>query len=273
MGADARRLESAAEFVASVALVALGAGATGAAFGRAIGYLFGAALGVVLLSRYLHRSVLWKTGTSPVGRREFSSYAFAMLIVGGAFMLFSQIDVLLIGAMLGPGAAGIYSAPLRLIILFGYPGLALSQGIAPRMARNPNEPPRTEALRKGLRYLLILQAATATVTLVWAEPLCQVAPRRRLRSVRRCASCAQSLHLHERAERGALRAPELFRRGSAADPGGDRRRPPQCCHRRRVDPGDRDPFRRDRNERLVRSLSGRPRLALPLAAQPPARRG
>lgn len=166
--------ESAVEFTASVAFVALGAGATGAAFGRAAGYLFGAALGVVLLSRYLHRSVLWGTGTSPVGRREFTSYAGAMLIVGGAFTLFSQIDVLLIGAILGAGPAGIYSAPLRLIILLEYPGLALSQGIAPRMARNPNEPPRTDALRRGLRYLLILQAATATIVLVWAEPIVEL---------------------------------------------------------------------------------------------------
>ena len=163
--------ESAVEFMASVALVALGTGATGAAFGRGIGYLFGAAVGVVLLSRYLHRSVLWKTGESPVGRREFSSYAFAMLIVGGSFTLFSQLDVLLIGAILGAGPAGIYSAPLRLIILLEYPGLALSQGISPRMSRNPNEPPRTDALEKGLRYLLILQAATGMVVLVWAEPI------------------------------------------------------------------------------------------------------
>lgn len=163
--------ESAVEFTASVTLVALGTGAGGAAFGRAIGYLFGAVLGVLLLGRYLERSALRRTGESPVGRREFSSYAGAMLIVGGAFTLFSQIDVLLIGALLGTSAAGLYSAPLRLIILLEYPGLALAQGVAPRMARNPDEPLRTDAMEKSLRYLLILQAAIFAVILVWAEPI------------------------------------------------------------------------------------------------------
>lgn len=163
--------ESAVEFTASVALVALGTGASGAAFGRAIGYLFGAILGVILLSRFLGRSALRGTGSSPVGRREFSSYAGATLIVGGAFTLFSQIDVLLIGGLLGTAAAGLFTAPLRLLVVFEYPGQALAEGVAPRMARNPNEPPRTGALEAGLRYLLIFQAAVFVVILVWAEPI------------------------------------------------------------------------------------------------------
>lgn len=163
--------ESAMELTASIALVALGTGATGAAFGRGIGYMFGALLGGYMLARFIGRTPLWGTGRSPVSRREFSGYAGAMLVVGGVFTVFSQIDVLLIGALLGADAAGLFSAPLRLIVVLQAPGLALAQGIAPRMARNRKERARPEALYKGLRYLLILQGLIFVPILVWAEPI------------------------------------------------------------------------------------------------------
>ncbi len=163
--------ESAMEFTASVALVLLGGGAAGAAFGRAIGYTLGAALGVILLSRALGRSVLFRPGRSVVERREFVNYAGAMLVVSSASAIFAQIDVLLLGAFLTTSAVGIYSAPLRLLAFLGYPGYAVAQGVAPRLARHRDEPPNVAVLIRSLGYVVILQAALVAVLLAWAEPI------------------------------------------------------------------------------------------------------
>ena len=163
--------ESAMEFTASVALVLLGGGATGAAFGRAVGYVFGAVLGVILLARLLGRSPIFRTGQSPVARREFMNYAGTMLVVTGAGSLFQYLDTLLIGAFLGTAAVGLYSAPLRLIALVGYPALALAQGVAPRMARHPDDPPNLAALERAIGYILILQAGVVAFLALWADPI------------------------------------------------------------------------------------------------------
>jgi O-antigen/teichoic acid export membrane protein len=163
--------ESAMEFTASVILVLLGAGVTGAAFGRAVGYGLGAVFGLVMLARFLGRSPLVGTGRSAVGRGEFVSYAGTMFIVSTASVAFSQMDALLLGAFLSTAAVGIYVAPLRLIALMRYPGQALAEGVAPRMARHPDDPPTVGALARGLGYMIIVQAGIVAFLLVWAEPL------------------------------------------------------------------------------------------------------
>ena len=167
--------ESAMEFTASIGLVLLGGGATGAAFGRAIGYGFGALLGLFLLGRVLGRSPLFRTPASPVARRDFVNYAGAMLVVSGASAIFAQLDVLLLGAFLTTSAVGVYSAPLRLLGFLGYPGYALAQGVAPRLARHPDEPPNLSALTRALGYVVILQAGLVAFLLVWAEPIVRLA--------------------------------------------------------------------------------------------------
>jgi O-antigen/teichoic acid export membrane protein len=162
--------ESAVEFTASVSLVVLGAGVTGAAAGRAVGYLFGTVLGIVLMTRLLRHSLL-RAEPSPVSRREFLGYAGAMTAVGVTSTIFNKLDVLLLGAYVSTAAVGIYSAPLRLVGLITYPGRALSQGIAPRLARHPDQPQNVGALERGMRYIMVLQAVTVAYLLVWAEPI------------------------------------------------------------------------------------------------------
>jgi O-antigen/teichoic acid export membrane protein len=163
--------ESAVEFTATVALVALGGGVTGAAFGRAVGYVFGALLGILLLARLLGDSPIFGTGPSPVRRREFMRYAGAMLIVQGAGAVFAQINVLLLGAFLTTSAVGFFSAPVRLTAFLAYPGMALAQGVAPRLAHHRHDAPRVGALQVAVRYLVIFQAGVAAVLLVWADPI------------------------------------------------------------------------------------------------------
>ena len=167
--------ESAMEFSASLALVLLGAGVSGAAFGRAIGYVFGAALGLFLISRIGGRSIWRSRGESPVPGRDFAAYSGALLIIDGAFALFSQIDVLIIGALLGSTQVGLFSAPFRFLVFLGYPGLAVAQAVAPRLAgRERPEPVEVLRLQAALRLMVLLQLPIAVYVLIWAEPIVEL---------------------------------------------------------------------------------------------------
>ena len=164
--------ESAVEFTATVSLVAAGTGVMGAAGGRAIGYVFGALLGVVMIGRFLGRSPLLRTGPSPVGRRQFVGYASALMVVAVADTLARRLDPLLIGAFLGTTAVGIFTAPFTLLMVLGIAGPATAQAIGPRMARQARGGPLpTAAHHLALKYILILQMLGSVFLLVWADPL------------------------------------------------------------------------------------------------------
>lgn len=162
--------ESAVELTTSIALVAAVGGATGAALGRAAAYSFGAILGIAMAWRLFRGSPL-RIRTGGPRFRELMSYASALLVVDGAFALFSQLDVLLLGLLMSASSVGIYAAPLRLTTLLHYPGLAASSAVAPRLAKHPDHPPDVNAFSSALRFLVVLQAAVAVTILVWAEPI------------------------------------------------------------------------------------------------------
>jgi O-antigen/teichoic acid export membrane protein len=162
--------ESAVEAGASIALVLAGTGVVGAACGRAIGYAFGTALALYLARRAIGPRGISLRG-SPAGRlRQIAGYAGALLIIDAIFGALTQIDILLIGAILGTSAVGIFQAPAKLITFLHYPGLALSAGISPRLARGA-EGPNVRAFERGIRYLIILQGMLVVPTVVWAGPI------------------------------------------------------------------------------------------------------
>lgn len=164
--------ESAVEFAVSIALVLLGAGATGAAFGRAAGYLFGAVVGVALAARLVGRHALPSNLLRGHGfTRQIAGYARALVIVDSVFTLFEQLDVLLIGAYLGATAAGLFQAPLRLATFLHYGGVAGGSAVAPRLARRRDAPPDANAFMHALRWLLLVQASMMAPVLLWASPL------------------------------------------------------------------------------------------------------
>lgn len=164
--------ESAVEFAASVALVLLGAGAAGAAFGRASGYLFATVVGVALATRLVGRRALPSKLLRGHGfARKIAGYARALVIVDSAFTLFEQIDVLLIGAYLGATAAGLFQAPLRLATFLHYGGVAGGSAVAPRLARAPGRTPDTSSFAQAMRWLLLIQAAMMAPVVLWASPL------------------------------------------------------------------------------------------------------
>jgi O-antigen/teichoic acid export membrane protein len=160
--------ESAVELGASVAFVALGWGATGAAFGRATGYLVGALMGVILAARMFGRAIRIRSPKIP--QLGLSRYARAQFVVEGAYTLFSQIDLLLLQAFVSASAAGVFAAPMRLIVVLQYPGLAAASGVSPRMARG-HQSPDTATFERTLRYLVLLAASFLAPVLVWAHPL------------------------------------------------------------------------------------------------------
>jgi O-antigen/teichoic acid export membrane protein len=162
--------ESAIEASASVALVVLGAGATGAAFGRAIGYGFGVAVALLMVHRLLGRRGLSAFGPARGHARRIARYASAMFVIDWAYTAMTQVDSLVIGAILGSTQVGIFQAPLRLVTPILYPGLALAQGVAPRMSRGSGEPD-VAGLGRAVRYLIFLQAAIVGPILVFAGPL------------------------------------------------------------------------------------------------------
>jgi O-antigen/teichoic acid export membrane protein len=163
--------ESAVETAASVGLVLLGAGATGAAFGRAVGYGFGAAIGVTLVALTLGRRAVALREFQWARARGIAGYAGVLALVDGAWFAFGQVDALVIGAYLGAGAVGVYAAPLRFVVFLAYPGLAVANAVAPRLARSGEEQPALGAFIAAIRYLVVVPAIVVPPLVVWAGPI------------------------------------------------------------------------------------------------------
>jgi O-antigen/teichoic acid export membrane protein len=173
MGADWKMVtsESVVEVTASISLVALGAGAAGAAWGRAIGYGVGVLVGLVLVVRLFGVTALQPRRVDPAFVRRLAGYGFAIFIIDGVYAAFSQVDILLVGAILGADAAGVFAAPMRMIVLLLYPAAAITAAVAPRMARSEGGQPNLAALALSMRLLLVIHVLLVTPLIVWAEPL------------------------------------------------------------------------------------------------------
>jgi O-antigen/teichoic acid export membrane protein len=165
-------LESVVEGSSIVVLVLLGAGATGAAFGRAIGYSVGVGIALGYIWRVVGRPRLGAGDVSGLRVREIMAYSGALLIVDGLFRAFAQIDVLLIGAILGGGRAiGLFDLPMQLAWFLHYPAGAISTAVAPRMARRPDAKPQIDTFMDAMRWITALQGIFLAPILVWAEPI------------------------------------------------------------------------------------------------------
>src|SRR4051794_14708082 len=163
--------ESLIEVVSAATLVLLGAGAAGAAFGRAIGFTVAFGLGIVLAVKLIGRSNLLHGRGPEGGSRQIFRYGGALMIIDGAYALMAPIGTLLLGALLNAKAVGLYSAPARFIVFLHYPGLSIASGVAPRLARGPNSEPDVRALAAGLRWIILIQTVLVAPTIVWARPL------------------------------------------------------------------------------------------------------
>jgi O-antigen/teichoic acid export membrane protein len=165
--------ESALETTGSIVIVLLGTGATGAMVGRAAAYAFAAGFGLILVARTLDRSIRPRRGGHGHARRILG-YGSALVIVDGAFTIFNQIDVLLIGAILSVTAVAQFDAAYRLAGLLYFIGMPIRSAVAPRLARG-EEGPDHEALERTLRYVVLAQGVILAPLIVWAEPLTRIA--------------------------------------------------------------------------------------------------
>ncbi len=163
--------ESAVETAASIALVMLGAGAAGAAFGRATGYVVGAAFALYVVRRRIGRRALDLRWSRRTHTRRIAGYASAVLLIDTSFTVFNEIDVLLIGALLSAPMVGFFSAPMRLVTFLYYPSYALAMGVAPRVAASGDRRLSMDTYHAVLRAGMILQAAIACAVAVWATPI------------------------------------------------------------------------------------------------------
>lgn len=167
--------ESVVEVAASVALVLMGAGAAGAAFGRAIGYAVGLVVGLAIATRVIGRPRRrGRRGASSTGAlaRRIVRYAGPLLLVDAAFRVFSSIDVLLVSAILGGGAAvAAFELPMRLITFVDYPAAAAASAVAPRLARHADRRPDVAMFATVLRCLILLQVVFVPPLLIWPEAI------------------------------------------------------------------------------------------------------
>jgi O-antigen/teichoic acid export membrane protein len=164
--------ESAIETGATIAIVLFGTGATGAMAGRAAAYAFAAGFGMALVARTIGRSLRPRRAGHGHSRR-IALYGSALVIVDGAFTLFTTIDVLLIGAILSVSAVGLFEAQYRLAGFLFVIGTPVRAAVAPRLTRGGSGPDH-EALETSLRYMILVQGVILAPLLVWAEPLTRI---------------------------------------------------------------------------------------------------
>jgi O-antigen/teichoic acid export membrane protein len=166
-------VESVTETSSAILLVLVGAGATGAALGKSIGYAIATVAGFVLIGRLIGR-VRWNESVhAKVGAREVLGYAGATFIVDVGYTVIARVDILLIGALLTSVAVGSFNAVLRIVTVLGYLGTAVSAGVAPRLSLADGSPD-TGAFNQGIRYLLIVQGLVLAPMIVWAKPLVEL---------------------------------------------------------------------------------------------------
>ena len=165
-------LESVVEGTSVVVLVLLGAGATGAAFGRAIGYTVGLGIALGYIWRVVGRPRAGAADVSGLTVRRLAAYAGALLIVDGLFRVFAQIDVLLIGAILGGGTAvGLFDLPMQICWFLHYPAGAVATAVSPRMARRQGSEPQIGTFLQAMRWITALQGIFLAPIIVWATPI------------------------------------------------------------------------------------------------------
>jgi O-antigen/teichoic acid export membrane protein len=164
--------ESAVETSLSIVIVLFGTGATGAMAGRAAAYAFAAGFGLALIARTIGRRIRPRRAGHGHARR-IAVYGSALLVVDGAFTLFSAMDVLLIGAILTVSAVGLFEAAFKLAGLLYFIGLPVRSAVAPRLTRGGSGPDH-EALETAIRYIVLVQGVILAPLIVWAEPLTRI---------------------------------------------------------------------------------------------------
>jgi O-antigen/teichoic acid export membrane protein len=140
-------LEGALEVVVSIAVVLATTTAVAAMAGRAVAFAIGGLLAIWLLAR-----AAGGLGRPAGGEaRAIGRGGLPLAVADLTWVLFLQIDVLLIGALLTTADVASFEAPLRALAFGGYVGAALGLAIGPRLAADATRAEAAGHLRFGLR--------------------------------------------------------------------------------------------------------------------------
>jgi O-antigen/teichoic acid export membrane protein len=164
-------LESFTEASLVIPIVLLGGGVAGAVAGRAAAYSIAAIYGVILVRRAVGKGITLRHGGEDSRTRHIFGYGSALLIVEGAFTIFSRLDALLIGAILSVEAVGQFAAAIQVAGILGIGGQSIGAAIAPRMANSDENPSDVGALEGSLPFVIMLQGLFIAPAVVWAEPI------------------------------------------------------------------------------------------------------
>ena len=165
-------VEGALETSGSVVLVIAGGGAAGAVGGRLVGYTVAAVIGLWLTVRLIGRRERRRVRDAVTGR-TLLSYAATMLLVDVTWSAISQLDIVLVGAVLSPVALGSYGAVLRALTVVSYLGTAVGAAVGPRVSQGGGKPD-VQAFERGLRYLILVQGLTLAPLIIWAQPISEL---------------------------------------------------------------------------------------------------
>ena len=164
-------VESTFETSAAIGLVLLGGGAAGAVGGKAIGFTVAGIFAAVLALRLVRWPAVRAAAERGFPARNIAGYAAVLVLVNTAIVVFSRIDVLIIGAILGPADAGNFDAADRITTFMQYFGIAVAVGFAPRLAPGRRTLADSQLFMRALRYTLLFYLLLAAATLVWAKPI------------------------------------------------------------------------------------------------------
>lgn len=150
-------VEGVLEVIASIALVLATTTAVAAMTGRAVAFAVGALLAIWLLARAVGGLERPDGGEA----RTIARGGLPLAVADLTWVLFLQIDVLLIGALLTTADVASFEAPLRALAFGGYIGYALGLAIGPRLAVDATRTEAARHLRFGLRLGAVAQGLVA----------------------------------------------------------------------------------------------------------------
>lgn len=163
--------ESFTEASLVIPIVLLGGGAAGAVAGRAAAYSIAAIYGVVLLRRTVGKGITLRSGGEESRMRHIFGYGSALLVIEGAFTIFSRLDAILIGAIVSVEAVGQFGAAIQVAGILGIGGQSIGAAIAPRMAASAENPSDVPTLERSLPWVIMLQGLFLAPAIVWADPI------------------------------------------------------------------------------------------------------
>ena len=141
--------------------------------GRAVGFSVASVVGLVALVGILGRDAL-RSAAAWGHTNRIASYGGTVFLIAASLVMFDQIDVLMLSAFRGSAAAGIFQAPMRLIFLVLLVGQAVSNSVAPRLARVHDDPHVLDALMRSMRLLLVFAGGSVALLTLWANPIVHV---------------------------------------------------------------------------------------------------